>query len=151
MGFFDSLFGKNATPEQEAYKPNPKADVYFKNLEKINIEWSVLSNLKLFSGDQADAFEEHCRINIEQYKDYAAIEESNGFEPPHHVPAYVRLAMLYEKQKRYLDGIDLCAEAIRVGAYGDNTSGKMYGRLARLIKKSGIDVTDDIKQLAMQQ
>jgi selenophosphate synthetase-related protein len=59
--------------------------------------------------------------------------------------------MLYEKQEKYQKAIEVCVEAIQIGAYDDHSNGKMYGRLARMIKKSGIDVTDEIKQLTLLQ
>ena len=119
-------------------------------MDKINAEWSVVSNLKKFDGKAAMALESHCIENIQQFKKYSEYEATRGGEPVHKVPAYIRLAMLYEKQGRFEDGINVCADAIKSGAYEDGTKGKMYGRLARLIKKSGIEVNDEIELLTIQ-
>jgi len=127
-------------------KPNIR---YFEGLEKIEAQWSVLSNLGIFTGAQADAFEAACRENVGYYHAMVADyrQKSPGYEQPAHVPAYVRLAMLYEKQGKYTDAIDVCAEAIRCGAIADGSKGKMYGRLARMIKKSGAEIPPEILQL----
>ena len=53
--------------------------------------------------------------------------------------SYKRLAIIYEKRKEYMNAIDVCVRAIRAGFVDDDTSGKMYGRLARMIRLSGVD------------
>lgn len=126
------------------YTPNPYADQYFRNMEKIEVMWSVLQNLKAFNTPQAYELEQACKKNIEEFKMYIS---AGKYEPPHKARAYVRLAMLYEKQERWEDGINICVEAIRCGAYEDGSNGKMYGRLARLIKKSGKTVSAEVLQL----
>ena len=122
---------------------------YYKNSEKIESMWSVLHNLEIISGPKADDFERFCKENIEDLKNMLSAKAKAGeyTETPLQVSAYKRLAMLYEKQKRYDEAIDICAEAIRCGAIEDGSNGKMYGRLARLIRKSGIEVDSSIKQL----
>lgn len=140
MLFFKS--GKPvAVPKPEK---NPYSDDYFILMEKIEIAWSVLNNLRSYTGDQADALERMCLNGADLYKQMTEYDAEMGFDPPPHAPCYVRLAMLYEKQERYQEGIETCVAAIKAGAYSDSTNGKMYGRLARLIRKSGIKVTDDI-------
>lgn len=133
---------------------NPYGDKYYEYMGKVESAWSVLQNLKLFFGDEAEAFERLCIENLALYKnmiDYDAQNASRNYEPPKHVPAYVRLAMLYEKQEKYQKAIDICVEAIKIGAYDDHSKGKMYGRLARLIKKSGVQATPDIQKLIEMQ
>ena len=145
MGLFDLFKKKPIQQPYSTYKPNPIADTYFKHMEQINVMWSVLSNLKTFTGEQAQQLESLCIQNISEYKQY--VQYYDGIEPPHHAPAFVRLAMLYEKQQEYEKGINVCVDAIRSGAYEDNSKGKMYGRLARLINKSGITVDQNILKL----
>ena len=115
--------------------------------------WSVMYNLKITSGEKADIFETKCRQNLLDLLEMLKAQEQYGFDSsmPPHVPAYVRLAMLYEKQEKYQEAIDVCVEAIKLGAVNDGNKGKMYGRLARLIRKSGIDVNDDVLALSMKK
>lgn len=151
--YTDSFYSE--TDQRFAYGSASRiyANKYFKGMEEIETMWSVMYNLKIVTGSQADTFEEKCKENIsdlfkmlEEYKKYGY----NNTIPPH-VPAYVRLAMLYEKQERYSEAIDVCVESIKAGAISDGNKGKMYGRLARLIRKSGITVSDDILALSMKQ
>lgn len=128
-------------------------DRYYKGLEEIESMWSVMYNLKITSGEKADIFETKCRQNLLDLLEMLKAQEQYGFDSsmPPHVPAYVRLAMLYEKQEKYQEAIDVCVEAIKLGAVNDGNKGKMYGRLARLIRKSGIDVNDDVLALSMKK
>jgi len=123
---------------------------YFKGMEELESMWSVMYNLKLFSGEKADIFQSKCQENISDLHKMLDANKKYGFDDrmPPHVPAYVRLCMLYEKQEKYERAINICVEAINAGAISDNSKGKMYGRLARLIRKSGLAVSDDVLQLA---
>lgn len=126
------------------------ADKYYKGLEDIESMWSVMYNLKIVNGEQADLFEEKCKENLTHLYQMLDANKKYGFDSsvPPHVPAYVRLAMLYEKQERYQDAINICVEAIKAGAVSDGNKGKMYGRLARIIRKSGINVSDEVLALS---
>lgn len=124
-------------------------DQYFEGVQKIETMWSVLYNLKKYSGDPADALEETCYKNIEDLNKMLATSRTAGYsdERPIEVAAYIRLCMLYEKQERYADAIRICSEAIRAGAYYDKSSGQMYGRLARLLRKAGMDQDPELLKL----
>lgn len=126
---------------------------YFDGLEELESMWSVMYNLKITTGEKADAFEAKCKDNINDLYKMLNIGRKCGYDStmPPRVPAYVRLAMIYEKQERYQDAINICAEAIKAGAINDGSKGKMYGRLARLIKKSGSNVSDDLLALSIKQ
>ena len=113
-------------------------------MEEIEAMWSVLYNLKIVAGEKADLFEQKCLQNI---SDFQHMPPANT-QATREVPAYTRLAMLYEKQERYDEAIAVCADAIRRGIVYDGSKGQMYGRLARLIRKSGKQVDDDIMKLA---
>ena len=119
---------------------------YYSGLEKIESMWSVMYNLGISSGEKADIFEQKCYENLKDLKEMLAVCQRYGYSDtmPPHVPAYVRLAMLYEKQQDYEKAIDICVQAIRAGAVNDGNKGKMYGRLARLVKKSGTNVDNEI-------
>lgn len=131
---------------------NAKSSKYFSTLQEIESMWSVMYNLKLMSGEKADAFEIKCKENIVELYDMLDASKKAKFDSsvPPSVPAYIRLAMLYERQERYQDAINICVDAIKAGAIDDGSKGKMYGRLARLIRKSGIEVNDDILSLTLK-
>lgn len=139
-----------STPDTGYY--NPYIQRYYDGIDSIESMWSVMYNMKIVNGEKADLFEKKCKENINLLYQMLDVDKKNGRsgEMPPHVPTYVRLAMLYEKQGRFEDGINICVEAIKVGATSDGSKGKMYGRLARLIKKSGIQVDDDILALSMK-
>ena len=96
-------------------------------------------NLKNYTGDRAEKFEQLCKDNIYLYKQMATIENSYGESSPPSAPAFKRLAMLYEKNKQYEKSISVCTDALLYGAYAEN----MKGRLARMIKKADRTPTDD--------
>lgn len=127
---------------------NPYTDQYYRKSEQLESMWSVLQNLKIYEGPQAESFESLCKECITLFLNMTEADRSRGYSPPKHAACYVRLAMLYEKQGRYQEAINTCTDAIRSGAWDDHSKGKMYGRLARMIRKSGINVGDDIKKLA---
>ena len=156
MGLLKSLLGKsterqnyynyNAASYKEMEKANAK---YYNGLDKIESMWSVMYNLKSYEGSNADKFETICYESI-KYLGIMINAQKNanyGNSIPLHVPAYVRLAMLYEKREDYEKAINICADAIRAGFINDGNKGKMYGRLARLIHKSGINVDSNISKL----
>lgn len=131
---------------------NEKTDIYYTNMQAIESMWSVMYNLKVVSGEKADLFETRCKENIIELYDMLNAAQKARYDSsvPPHVPAYIRLCMLYEKQEKYQNAINICVEAIKAGATDDGNKGMMYGRLARLIRKSGIDVGDDILALSLK-
>ena len=102
-------------------------DKYYKGMEEIESMWSVMYNLKIINGEQADIFEQKCKDNIFALYQMLDANKKYGFDStmPPHVPAYVRLAMLYEKQEKYTDAINICVEAIRSGAINDGNKGNV--------------------------
>lgn len=164
MGLLDKLFGsntktntKNTTKSNAATQYNPSThnnmvqatNKYFEGKEQIDAIWSAISNTKDFNGEKATKLEQLCFNNLKDLDAMCKASKMANFDDaiPPHVPAYVRLAMLYEKQERYNDAIDICAKAIKAGAYRDGSKGTMKGRLARMIKKSNIEVPKDIIKL----
>lgn len=123
------------------------AYTYYKGLGDIEERYSVLYNMGLIDGSEIDDFILMCKNNITEYKLYSEILQKDGLEVPHSVPAYKRLAMIYEKQGNYKEAIEVCAEAINNQAYDDGTKGRMRGRLARLIRKYDGDVPQNILRL----
>lgn len=108
----------------------PVSDKYYNLLQLIQREWSVLYNLKDYNGKKAKAFEKMCLISIDYYKEMRIIDLKYNEKTPVNVPAFTRLAMLYEKQGEYEKAAFICKEACVLGI--DERS-----RLVRMIKKSG--------------
>ncbi|WP_049904096.1 tetratricopeptide repeat protein, partial [Halococcus agarilyticus] len=83
--------------------------------------------------EREDAIEEcieYCKKDIEIAQDF--IDEF-GEVPV--IPSFKRLAIIYEKQKRYKDAIDVCNQALDLGAT-DGTKGGFEGRKERLRNKT---------------
>lgn len=123
-------------------------DKYYKDMNKLETLWSVLYNLKSYSGSKADSFEKLCVKNIDTFKEiyetFCIPYNTKEFDC---VPAYKRLAMLYEKQGKFKESTMICLDAINHGVpneYGDNGSGKMYARLARMAKKAKLLDNEEI-------
>lgn len=118
-------------------------DNHFKNIEKINMLYTVANNLSLPNSPQMQQVIDLCLQDIElapQISNYCkemAIHYNDDLD--NHLFNYVsfhRLAIIYEKQGEYQKAIDVCRQAIELGFYKDGTAGQMPGRMARLIKKS---------------
>lgn len=134
---------KKPTPSYQAPARDPYEERYFSTMPEIEAAWSVLYNLKAYTGPQAEAFEQKCLDNIRDFMSTPA----EWRQAVREVPACTRLSMLYEKQERYDEAISICAIAIHNGITYDGSKGQMYGRLARLIRKAGKPVSDDILKL----
>ena len=113
---------------------------YFTLLQKIQMDWSVLYNTNNYLGMRANAFEKVCLQGIDYYKRMREIDQKYGQSTPVNVPAFTRLAMLYEKQEKYEESVLACKEAISLGI--DERS-----RMLRMIKKSGRTPTNDEMKL----
>lgn len=121
----------------------PISDKYYSQLEAIQENWSIMYNLKKYTGKHADKFEQMCLDNILLYKQKTAIERKHGDTTPQNAPAFKRLAMLYEKQEDFEKSVAVCINALNNGAYGDG----MRNRLSRMIKKAGREPT--IEELSL--
>lgn len=106
------------------------ANRYFSLMEKIQKNWSVLYNSKDYTGKLAQKIENMCLDDITYYKEMRRIDEKYEKKTPLNVPAFTRLAMLYEKQEKFEASVSICKEAIQLGI--DEKS-----RLLRMIKKAG--------------
>ncbi len=121
--------------------------IYYDNLEKLEEQYSVLYNLRITEGEAVDSLIDLCKQNIVDYMRFKEACQPYGEEMPSSVPAYKRLAMIYEKQCRYEEGIEVCVAAIKNGVYDDGEKGKMRGRLARLIRKYNDNVSEEVLKL----
>lgn len=108
----------------------PVSDKYYALMEKIERNWSVLYNSKNYTGRLAVSFEKDCLDDIAYYKKMYEIDSKYGESSPLNVPAFRRLAMLYEKQERFEESVTVCKEALSYGI--DKRS-----RMLRMIKKAG--------------
>lgn len=108
----------------------PVSDHYYYLLPLIQSEWSVLYNLKDYSGKRAEKFEKMCLNGISCYIEMREINLKYNEKTALNVPAFTRLAMLYEKQGEYEKAAFICKEACVLGI--DERS-----RLVRMLKKAG--------------
>ena len=118
--------------EFEKYQKEVKvvSDHYYNLLDLIKREWSVLYNLNSYNGKQAKEFEKMCLTAIGYYAEMRKIDLKYNEKTPLNVPAFTRLAMLYEKQGEYEKAAFVCKEACALGI--DERS-----RLIRMLKKAG--------------
>ena len=128
--------------EAEQYQKEVKnaSDNYYYLLSLIQREWSVLYNLNSYNGKQAKEFEEMCLNSIAYYMEMRQINLKYNETTPLNVPAFTRLAMLYEKQGEYEKAAFICKEACLLGI--DERS-----RLIRMLKKAGR--TPTIEELSL--
>lgn len=102
---------------------------HIKLREQIESDWSVMYNTKCFVGPLADTFEQLCIEDIKVYLKSISIKRE--YVPNleiHHFKTLTRLAMLYDKQGKYSQAIEVCEKAIELGI-------DERPRLTRLLKK----------------
>lgn len=110
----------------------PIYDKYFKQMNYgIKSGWSRLYKNKDYTGEFAKKYEQLCIENIETFKKMIAIEKKYNHYTSMRVFAYERLAMLYERQKRFDKAIEVCNDAIQ----NDASAEIMQKRLDRLLNK----------------
>lgn len=135
---------------EQAYADNEyqrKLQKYYSMLEEANQSYSVLNSLNMFD-------EEHSQKLIDHCEKWAILEEEirtkrfyyEGY-PFLESPPLKMLAMVYEKNAKYSAAALACVRAIKNGYPNDGTKGGMRGRLARMIKKGKLDVTEEMKQI----
>lgn len=135
---------KNDTHMEYANNLKPVSDKYYSGMKEIESDWSILYNSKDYNGEKAQKFQHACEKNIELYKQMISIDKKYGHDnPPYNVPAYKRLAMLYEKQGEFERSVQVCTEALKENAYGNG----MGDRLSRMIKKAGRVPTEQEQKL----
>lgn len=122
----------------------PVSTKYFSILEKIQKDWSVLYNLKDYTGNLADIIEYECLEDIDYFKKMHEINIKYGESSPTNIPAFKRLAMLYEKQGKYEESVSICKQACSYGM--DERS-----RMIRMIKKAGREPSEEELSLLEQQ
>lgn len=125
---------------QEEIKPI--ADKYFPLMDKIEKNWSILYNSKNYQGKLSELMEQDCLIDIRYYEQMRSIDIKYNYSPPDkfNIPALKRLAMLYERQGKLEQSIEMCRKACSFGM--DESS-----RIKKLLKKIGRTPTDEELQL----
>ena len=141
MSFIDPKCSMQLT--QSGYNVNPyTTNVHFDgegNLYRYfsNVSGEVLQ-VKLVDG--SEFFVKDCLSNIAAYKEMLRIDRKYGQKTATNIPALKRLAMLYEKQGRFEDAVNVCKQAYSLGM--DERS-----RMARMIKKAGRKPTQEEQSL----
>jgi tetratricopeptide (TPR) repeat protein len=136
------VFPESEVEKFQRYQAEVKkvADAYFSQMQKIQEDWSTLYNLGSYTGILANKFEKACLANIANYKEMLRIEKKYGQKTATNIPAFKRLAMLYEKQGRFEDAVEICKQAYSLGM--DERS-----RMTRMIKKAGRKPTAEEQSL----
>ena len=124
-----------------------KLSQYYELLTQIKETYSVINNVGSFSDDAGDELIKSCAlaINIEaDIKEKRERYEDCVFDMSSPCKT---LAMIFEKRCEYQRAATICVYAIQNGYTSDGTSGGMRGRLARMIKKGDLPLTDNIKNI----
>lgn len=114
------------------------SDKYYSQLEDvIKPGWSEIYQSKDYNSIFAKFYEQECLENIKLFKEMVTIEKKNDDYLSKRVPAYERLAMLYERQHKYEKALVICDDAIK----NDASFKVMLKRKDRLLKKPKPAVT----------
>ena len=113
---------------------------------EIKETYTVINNVSSFVGADGDNLIERCfaAINldnsIKEKRDYYDSAKYEYCEP------YKILAMVHEKRGDYHRAATTCLSALQNGYTRDGTSGGMRGRLARMIKKGNLQITEEMRE-----
>ena len=124
-----------------------KLTMFFDLLNNIRETYSVINNVGSFCDDAGDRLVESCieaialEAEIREKREYYENTVFNMSEP------YKTLAMIYEKRGEYQRAATMCVLAIENGYQNDGTKSGMRGRLARMMKKGNLPLTDNIKKI----
>ena len=151
-----SIVSKSSAPNYIPYNEScfynkdflSKQKRYYNGMNNVENQWSVLYNLKSFEGELAAKYIRLCRSNIKAFNEMDQVgKQFRDYESPVVVPSYKRLAMIYEKQKKYAEAYKVCIDAIKNGISQDGTKAGMKGRAARMLKKAKIVPDEEILDL----
>lgn len=119
---------------------------YYEFYNKINERYTVISNVGSFLDEPANILISEC---IEAFKLNLKIREKREYYEQakfDQAPEMKTLSMVYEKRGEYDQAALVCAMAVDSGFPADGTAGGMRGRLARMIKKGNLELTDQFKK-----
>lgn len=120
---------------------------YYSIVEEIRETYTVINNLSSFDSEAGDKLVERCirAINIDDLiRDKRDYYDSATYE---YCDPYKILCMIFEKREEYKWAASVCVASIQKGYTKDGTSGGMRGRLARIIKKGGLPLTEEMKEI----
>lgn len=136
------IFPKSSTEIFMEYQKalEPISSKYYDLLEKIEKDWSALYNLREYEGTLAHKVEKECIDAINYFEKMHDIDIKYGEVSPQNIPAFKRLAMLYERQGKYESSVNICKQAIHSGM-------DERARMLRMVKKAGRTPTDEEMKL----
>lgn len=111
------------------------------NEEKINQLYSIAHSMDDIHSDVMEKVISMCIEDLKLAPDVIRYQKEwdmlqfHELHDSYYFSTFKRLAIIYEKQKRYQDAIEVCEGAIALDATNDGTDGGMQARLARLKKK----------------
>lgn len=116
----EALQSKDDNPLDRHFVYNSLIDLYYKKRD--------------ISSDAIENCIEYCLEDIKFIEDFQkAWEREFGDELPR-IPSFERLAIIYEKQGKLEEAIEICQMALKLGLK-DSTKGGFEGRVKRLQKK----------------
>ena len=151
----DSTFDKEAYLASRRLWDECQADAEYQSdlntfyalLTHIREMYSVIGSVGSFSDEAGGRLIDSCAEAIEIEEKIR--EKREYYENTHFEMSEPRktLAMIYEKRGDYEHAANVCAFAIRSGYPKDGTDGGMRGRMARMIKKGNLPLTDAYKEV----
>lgn len=120
---------------------------YYNLVTEIRELYSVINTVGSFTDPSADKLIDKCAAAIVldvKLKEKREYYESRIFDMSE--PAKT-LTMVFEKRQEYETAAGVCTLAIENGFTADGTNGGMRGRLARMIKKGNLPLTDELKTI----
>lgn len=120
---------------------------FYDMIAKIREMYSVINTVGSFSETAGDNLIELCNAAIELDDSTRAKRDYYEGSECEYSDAHKTLAMVWEKRGDYERAAAACVDAIQKGYTRDGTSVGMRGRLARMIKKGGLPLTDGMKEI----
>lgn len=133
------LQGKKLQQLEKQYRPVLRKHAL--NEEKINQLYSIANSMDNIHSDVMEKVISMCVEDLKLASDVIRYQKEwdmlqlHELHDSYYYSTFKRLAIIYEKQKRYQEAIEVCEDAIALDATHDGTDGGMQARLARLKKK----------------
>lgn len=119
-----------------------KIDKHYKYLNEINLLYKEARKLPSYNTDKMENVISLCLKDIElapYFLEYNKKEaKSYGVSLKSWIPnfpTFKKLAIIYEKQGKYLEAIEICKQAISLGFNNDDTRDGLLGRIQKLEQK----------------
>ena len=120
---------------------------FYSMVEEIQETYTVINNLGSFDSEAGDKLVERCieAVNIDDLiRNKRAYYDGTPYE---YCEPYKILCMICEKREEYKWAASVCVSSIQKGYTKDGTKGGMRGRLARIIKKGNLPLTEEMKDI----